>query len=86
MSKCKHMSDIKEVTPQADGCVDCLKTGEEWVHLRLCLSCGYVGCCEDSKNKHAKKHFRKVDHPVVQSFEEGEDWKYCYPDKIFTED
>jgi hypothetical protein len=58
-----------------DGCEDCLKRGDDWVHLRLCLSCGHVGCCDDSKNKHATKHFRDAEHPIIQSFEPGEDWR-----------
>jgi len=86
MNKCKHLANIIDVKPQAKGCVDCLKTGDEWVHLRLCLSCGNVGCCESSKNKHAKKHFKRVNHSVIKSFEKGEDWIYCYADKIYIEE
>ena len=82
---CTHIDQIKKVTPQADGCVDCLKTGDEWVHLRLCLECGYVGCCNNSKNKHATKHFIGTDHPMIKSFEEGEEWMWCYKDNMFIE-
>lgn len=83
--KCKHFSEVNEVSPQAEGCVDCLKTGDEWVHLRLCLTCGYVGCCESSKNKHAEKHFHETNHPVIKSLEPGEDWMWCYVDEVFSE-
>jgi hypothetical protein len=72
---CAHAAQIQEVEPTADGCEDCLKRGDDWVHLRLCLSSGHVGCCDDSKNKHATKHFRDAEHPIIQSFAPGEDWR-----------
>jgi uncharacterized UBP type Zn finger protein len=77
---CTHTSQIRKVTPSAEGCEDCLKTGDSWVHLRLCLVCGHVGCCDDSPNKHATKHYHHTKHPIIQSFEPGEDWRYCYVD------
>jgi len=80
---CTHADQIREVTPSADGCEDCLKTGDRWVHLRICMYCGHVGCCDNSKNKHATKHFQATDHPIIKSFEEGEDWLWCYADKAF---
>lgn len=83
--KCKHKDQIQKVTPSADGCEDCLKIGDEWVHLRLCLICGHVGCCDDSKNKHARAHFKKTKHPIIKSFEPGESWKYCYIDDVMWE-
>jgi uncharacterized UBP type Zn finger protein len=79
----KHPGDAKPKTPQ--GCEDCLKTGDEWVHLRLCLACGYVGCCDDSKNKHATKHFHTSDHPVIRSFQPGEHWRWCFVDEAFVD-
>ena len=85
MATCVHVSKIREVTPSADGCEDCLKIGDTWVHLRLCRTCGHVGCCDSSKNKHATKHFRDVHHPIVQSLEPGEGWLWCYVDEIFIE-
>jgi uncharacterized UBP type Zn finger protein len=85
MQTCEHVSKIREVTPSADGCEDCLKIGDDWVHLRLCRTCGHVGCCDSSKNKHATKHFRAVHHPIVQSLEPGEGWLWCYADEIFIE-
>lgn len=68
-----------------DGCEECLKTGDSWVHLRLCLECGHVGCCDSSKNKHATKHFHQTGHPVIKSYEPGEKWEYCYVDELFLE-
>ena len=83
-SGCKHLKLVQEdVKPSADGCEDCLKIGDSWVHLRLCLICGHVGCCDSSKNKHATKHFHSTEHPLIQSFEPDEDWKWCYMDKTF---
>jgi uncharacterized UBP type Zn finger protein len=65
-----------------EGCEECLQTGGRWVHLRLCLTCGHVGCCDSSPNKHASKHAAAVEHPLVQSFEKGEDWIWCYVDEV----
>jgi hypothetical protein len=73
-NQCTHLDQIREVTPSANGCEECLKTGDTWVHLRLCLSCGHVGCCDSSKNTHATKHFHATGHPIIQSVEPGEDW------------
>ena len=85
MSACTHLDQIREVTPSsADGCEDCLRSGDGWVHLRLCLSCGYVGCCDSSPNRHASKHAHDVSHPIVRSFEPGEDWRWCYQDEVFV--
>ena len=86
MEYCEHVSQIGPVTPSADGCEDCLKTGSGWVHLRLCETCGHVGCCDSSPNKHATKHYHATQHPVIKSFEPGEEWGYCYPDDRFYEE
>jgi len=75
---CEHLKLVKDVTPSARGCEDCLKTGDTWVHLRLCLECGHVGCCDSSKNKHARAHFHATRHPIIKSFEPGENWMWCY--------
>lgn len=84
--QCTHQDDIKQVTATTPaGCQECLETGDDWVHLRLCLSCGHVGCCDSSKNKHASKHFQQTNHPVVQSFEPGEDWQWCYVDEVYID-
>jgi uncharacterized UBP type Zn finger protein len=73
------------VEPSGPGCSECLRSGGVWVHLRLCLSCGHVGCCDNSPGRHATKHYRTTQHPVIRSYEPGEDWGYCYPDDAFTE-
>jgi uncharacterized UBP type Zn finger protein len=80
--RCSHLDLIREVTPSASGCEDCLKIGDTWVHLRICLICGHVGCCDQSKNKHATKHYHATGHPIVQSLEPGEDWRWCYVDEV----
>jgi uncharacterized UBP type Zn finger protein len=82
---CTHINQIREVTPSADGCEDCLKIGAKWLHLRLCMTCGHVGCCDSSPNRHATKHFRSTGHPVIKSFEPGEEWGWCYVDELFFE-
>jgi uncharacterized UBP type Zn finger protein len=83
--ECTHIEDMKDVTPSGEGCKECLETGDEWVHLRLCMECGHVGCCESSKNQHAMKHNKTTQHPIIQSFEPGEEWFYCYPDDFTFE-
>jgi uncharacterized UBP type Zn finger protein len=80
MSECSHLDQIKDLKPKANVCEDCIKLGDTWVHLRICKICGYVGCCDNSKNKHASKHYHLTKHPVIQSIEPGEDWLYCYAD------
>lgn len=74
MATCTHLEQIRDVMPKTpDGCEECLKTGDSWVHLRLCETCGHVGCCDSSPNKHATKHFDQTKHPVIKSFEPGEE-------------
>ena len=85
MKRCTHLDQIRQVTPGSNGCEECLKEGKHWVHLRLCLSCGHVGCCDSSEGKHATKHFRAAGHPVIQSFEPGEDWIWCNIDRVYVE-
>jgi len=80
-----HSGAIKTVRPSARGCEECLRIGGRWLHLRLCRSCGHVGCCDSSKNKHATKHFHATEHPLVQSFQPGEDWIWCYVDEVVME-
>ena len=83
---CPHLAEIRDVTPRTpQGCEECLKLDDSWVHLRLCMSCGHVGCCDDSKNKHATKHFGQTRQPVIQSFEPSEQWGWCYVDDLFFE-
>jgi uncharacterized UBP type Zn finger protein len=76
---CKHVPEQPQ-GPADRGCRECLATGDTWVHLRTCLHCGHVGCCDDSKNKHATRHFHTTGHPVIQSAQPGEDWRWCYLD------
>ena len=83
---CTHLDQIKITHTAKKGCEDCLKTGDTWVHLRLCLSCGHVGCCDSSKNKHATKHFHATKHPLVRSIEPGESWIWCYVDNFMPGD
>jgi uncharacterized UBP type Zn finger protein len=79
---CAHVDLVRDVIPSAQGCEDCLRTGDQWVHLRICMTCGHVGCCDSSPNKHASAHWREhQDHPLVRSFEPGEDWWWCYADE-----
>lgn len=85
-TQCPHVvqaRNVKPVTPE--GCEECLKLGMRWVHLRLCQECGHVGCCDNSIGKHATKHFHTTKHPIMKSFEPGEDWSWCYVDELFIE-
>jgi Zn-finger in ubiquitin-hydrolases and other protein len=84
-SLCTHLELVKTDQPNTNGCEECLKMGDEWVHLRLCRTCGHVGCCDDSKNRHATKHFYKSRHPIMSSLEPGETWSWCYVDEIGME-
>lgn len=84
----RHSSTASKPTHKAktpDGCEECLQMGSDWVHLRLCLSCGHVGCCDSSPNKHATKHFKATQHPIIRSFEPGENWEWCYLDNAMIE-
>jgi len=80
--KCTHLDQIKFRETNKHVCEECVKTGDTWVHLRLCLICGKVGCCDSSKNKHATKHFHKTKHPLMRSIEPGETWMWCYVDEM----
>ncbi|HEY3185575.1 MAG TPA: UBP-type zinc finger domain-containing protein [Gaiellaceae bacterium] len=81
---CTHLdqvtvTDLPEAIP---GCEDCLKIGSAWVHLRMCETCGHIGCCDNSPNRHATAHFHETAHPIIRSAEPGEDWSWCYVDEI----
>ena len=82
---CEHLDAVAErkrpVHPSSRGCKECLEAGDGWAHLRLCLTCGHVGCCDDSPNRHATRHHHATKHPVIKSFEPGEDWAWCYVDE-----
>ena len=82
MAKCSHLDQIKIASTDKHVCEECIKTGDGWVHLRMCLECGHVGCCDSSKNKHATKHFHQSSHPLIRSIEPGEAWVWCYVDEV----
>jgi uncharacterized UBP type Zn finger protein len=81
---CSHLDQIDlEVQPDStEGCPECIAAGEQWVHLRMCMTCGHVGCCDSSRNKHASKHFRSSGHPVMRSLQPDEDWMWCFVDEV----
>lgn len=86
MPKCEHIEQVATaerapVKPSGPGCKECLESGSKWVHLRLCMDCGHVGCCDHSPNRHATAHFHETGHPVIKSFEPREHWAYCYADQ-----
>jgi hypothetical protein len=83
--QCAHLDTITGAAPSDNGCTDCLRIGGRWVHLRRCAECGHVGCCDSSPNRHATAHAHASSHPLVQSFEPGEDWYYCYVDDLMFE-
>lgn len=82
---CTHLDSIRDVTPSGEGCEDCLSIGSEWMHLRLCMACGHVGCCDESPNRHATAHWHETQHPIIRSFEPDESWYWCYPDELTFE-
>jgi len=83
VATCDHLAaapvDVAPTTPE--GCAECLQLGERWVHLRLCLTCGHVGCCDSSPNRHATAHFHETGHPIIRSFQPGESWRWCFVDQ-----
>jgi uncharacterized UBP type Zn finger protein len=79
---CTHLDQVRIKSTEEHVCEDCIKTGDRWVHLRMCMSCGHVGCCDSSKNKHATKHFKQTEHPIIRSIEPGERWMWCYVDQL----
>ena len=86
MESCSHLDQILDVTPSSPGCEDCLAAGQHnWLHLRVCQACGHVGCCDSSPRRHATAHERESGHPVVRSYEPGEDGYWCYPDQLMFE-
>ncbi|MPZ99090.1 MAG: hypothetical protein GEU80_07070 [Dehalococcoidia bacterium] len=83
MAQCTHLDQVQDVTPSSpDGCTACLAAGDRWVTLRLCMTCGNVGCCDSSPNRHATGHHRETEHPIVRSFELGQSWWWCYPEEM----
>jgi uncharacterized UBP type Zn finger protein len=84
MSTCTHLDQVErvELPGEVAGCEECLASGDRWVHLRMCQTCGHIGCCDSSPNKHATAHFESTGHPIVRSAEPGEDWSWCYADEV----
>jgi uncharacterized UBP type Zn finger protein len=84
MKRCSHLDTIAvtELPEEVAGCEDCLKTGDAWLHLRICLACGHVGCCDDSPNRHARAHAEGGAHPIIRSLEPGEEWCWCFIDDV----
>lgn len=80
---CSHLDTIALVTPRTRGCEECLKLGQQWVHLRLCRTCGHVGCCDQSPGRHATKHFNTTSHPIIEGYDPPEHWGWCYVDEVF---
>jgi uncharacterized UBP type Zn finger protein len=86
VNTCDHLQQVNQnIKSNTKGCEECEKIGSDWVHLRLCLTCGHVGCCDSSPNKHATKHFHHIKHPIIKSYEPGENWKWCYVDELMIE-
>jgi hypothetical protein len=86
MSKrCSHADQILTVTPSARGCQECLQTGSPWVHLRICRTCGHVGCCDESPGKHATRHFKSTRHPIIEGYDPPEGWGWCFLDEVFID-
>jgi uncharacterized UBP type Zn finger protein len=82
---CTHLDQVVDVVPSSEGCEDCLAVGDTWVHLRLCMTCGKVGCCDSSKNRHASAHSRTAGHPIIRSLQPGETWWWCFVDELAFE-
>ena len=85
MTTCTHadLVTVTDLPPAIPGCEECLKVGSPWVHLRMCTTCGKIGCCDSSPNRHASRHALEEEHPVARSAEPGEDWAWCYPDEVY---
>lgn len=84
LSVCSHLHLANNVSCNAGGCEDCMKMGTEWINIRICLVCGHVACCDDSPYQHASKHYQETGHPLIQSFNPGETWVYCYEDDVIV--
>ena len=84
MATCAHLDHVRinELPEAVAGCEDCLAAGTQWFHLRICLECGRVGCCDSSPERHASKHAESAEHPIIRSLQPGEEWSYCFPDEL----
>jgi hypothetical protein len=87
VAQCTHLDQVQllDLPDPVDGCEECLKLGTRWVHLRMCQTCGHVGCCDNSPGKHATAHNHETGHPIIRSAEPGETWSWCYPDELMME-
>lgn len=81
---CEHLDQIQVMGSDETTCPECVASGDEWVHLRLCLSCGHVGCCDSSRNRHASRHYAETGHPIIGSLEPGEAWQWCFVDEMIV--
>ena len=84
-AECTHLGTIQKVTPSARGCEECLKIGQEWFHLRVCRTCGHVGCCDQSPGRHATRHFQATGHAVMESYDPPDPWGWCYVDEVMLD-
>ena len=82
---CTHLDQVEYVAPEGDvtGCPQCMAAGDAWVHLRMCQTCGQIGCCDNSQNRHATRHYEESGHPIIRSVEPGDEWSWCYRDELF---
>jgi uncharacterized UBP type Zn finger protein len=84
-ARCTHLDQIVEgVQPRTDGCEECLQSGDDWIALSICLTCGHVGCCYDSKGQHAWKHYEATGHPIIAAYKRKDNWRWCYPDDMYV--
>ncbi len=86
MDICDHLEHAGDPPPRTKGCEECLRIGSRWVHLRRCLVCGHVGCCDNSPNRHARGHFEGTGHATIQSAQPGEAWRYCFVDDLLVDE
>jgi len=84
MYLCSHLEEAEDIPTRSSGCEECLALGTSWVHLRTCLTCGHVGCCDSSPGRHASGHFRSTSHPVMRSAEPGEEWRWCFVHELLV--
>lgn len=84
-NQCSHSQSVRKVTATTLGCAECLKSGQRWVHLRICRQCGHIGCCDQSVGRHATAHFHQSGHPVIEGYDPPEGWGWCYVDEIFID-
>ncbi len=84
MAACTHLDHVvvRDLPDAVEGCEDCLAAGGAWVHLRICLECGHVGCCDSSPSRHASAHHHDTGHPIMRSIEPGEEWAWCFDDEV----